>query len=108
MEIINAGWFPGSVIYQIYPRSFKDTTADGIGDLNGIIAKLDYIKDLGVSAIWLSPIYPSPMMDLGYDIADYKNIDPIFGTLADFDRLVTEIHKRHLKIMLDFVPNHTS
>jgi alpha-glucosidase len=108
MDTLPQGWFPGSVIYQIYPRSFKDTTSDGIGDLKGITAKLDYLKGLGISAIWLSPIYPSPMLDLGYDIADYKNIDPIFGTLADFDQLVTEVHKQHLKIMVDFVPNHTS
>jgi alpha-glucosidase len=108
MDLSLKGWFPGSVIYQIYPRSYKDTSADGIGDLQGIIAKLDYIQTLGVNAIWLSPIYPSPMLDLGYDISDYKNIDPIFGALSDFDSLVTEVHKRHLKLMLDFVPNHTS
>lgn len=108
MDLAYKGWFPGSVIYQIYPRSYKDTTHDGIGDLPGIIEKLDYIKELGVSAIWLSPIYPSPMLDLGYDIADYENIDPMFGTLSDFDHLVAETHRRQLKIMLDFVPNHTS
>ena len=108
MDLSHKGWFPGSVIYQIYPRSYKDTTHDGVGDLLGIVEKLDYIKDLGVNALWLSPIYSSPMLDLGYDISDYTNIDPIFGTLADFDRLVEETHKRHLKIMLDFVPNHTS
>jgi alpha-glucosidase len=108
MDLSYKGWFPGSVIYQIYPRSYKDTSHDGIGDLKGIIEKLDYIKDLGVNALWLSPIYPSPMFDLGYDISDYKNIDPIFGNLNDFDQLTEEIHKRKLKIMLDFVPNHTS
>src|SRR5687768_2635201 len=103
MDEVVTGWFPGSVIYQIYPRSYKDTSHDGIGDLRGIIEKLDYIKDLGVNAIWLSPIYTSPMLDLGYDIADYTNIDPIFGCLSDFDDLITEAHKRHLKVMLDFV-----
>jgi alpha-glucosidase len=108
MELENKGWYPGSVIYQIYPRSYKDSNGDGIGDLLGIVEKLDYIKDLGVSAIWLSPIYKSPMLDLGYDISDYTAIDPIFGSLNDFDLLVEGIHKRKLKIMLDFVPNHTS
>ena len=81
MQTINPGWFPGSVIYQIYPRSFKDTTADGIGDLQGIIAKLDYLKDLGINAIWLSPIYPSPQADFGYDVANYTDIDPVYGSL---------------------------
>jgi alpha-glucosidase len=101
-------WWQHGIIYQIYPRSFQDSSGDGIGDLPGIISRLDYLDWLGVDAIWLSPIYPSPMADFGYDISDYTGIDPIFGTLADFDRLVAELHRRQMKIVLDFVPNHTS
>lgn len=96
------------VIYQIYPRSFQDSNGDGIGDLAGIEARLDYISALGVDAIWLSPIFPSPMADFGYDVADYCGIDPIFGDLAQFDRLLAAVHARGLKLLLDFVPNHTS
>jgi len=96
------------VIYQIYPRSFKDSNGDGIGDLNGIAEKLDYLKDLGVDAIWLSPIYRSPMRDFGYDISDYYNIDPIFGSLSDFDSLIKKAHGKGMKVLMDFVPNHTS
>jgi len=100
-------------MYQIYPRSFYDTNNDGIGDLPGIIKKLDYLNDgteksLGVEAIWLSPIYRSPQVDFGYDVANYNDIDPIFGTLSDFDRLVEEAHARGMKVIMDFVPNHTS
>jgi len=101
-------WWQRGVLYQIYPRSFQDSNGDGVGDLPGILARLDYLESLGIDAIWLSPIYPSPMADFGYDISDYTNIDPIFGTLADFDRLVAEAHRRRMRVVLDFVPNHTS
>jgi alpha-glucosidase len=101
-------WWKNAVIYQIYPRSFQDSNGDGIGDLNGITSRLDYLKDLGVDAIWLTPCYPSPQVDFGYDISDYKNIDPQYGTLADFDRLVAEAAKRHIRILMDMVMNHSS
>jgi alpha-glucosidase len=101
-------WWKNAVIYEIYPRSFQDSNGDGIGDLNGITARLDYLKDLGVDAIWLTPVYPSPQVDFGYDISDYKNIDPQYGTLADFDRLEAEAAKRHIRIIMDMVMNHTS
>lgn len=101
-------WYKNATIYQIYPRSFKDSNRDGIGDLQGITGKLDYLHDLGVDGIWLSPIYVSPMVDGGYDIVDFCDIDPIFGTLADFDRLVDRAHKLKIRVLLDFVPNHTS
>ena len=101
-------WWKTGVIYQIYPRSFYDANGDGIGDLLGIMRKLDYLQWLGIQAIWISPIYPSPMADFGYDVSDYTGIDPIFGTMADFDRLLNEAHARGLKVLLDFVPNHTS
>ena len=101
-------WWQHGIIYQIYPRSFKDSNADGIGDLQGIISQLDYLKWLGVDAIWLSPFYPSPMADFGYDISDYCNVDPIFGDLATCDSLIEQAHQRDLKVIIDFVPNHTS
>jgi len=101
-------WWKNAVIYEIYPRSFQDSNGDGIGDLNGITQRLDYLKELGVDAIWLSPVYPSPQVDFGYDISDYKNIDPQYGTLKDFDRLVAEAGKRHIRILMDMVMNHTS
>jgi alpha-glucosidase len=101
-------WWQSAVIYEIYPRSFQDSNADGIGDLNGILQRLDYLVQLGIDAIWISPIYRSPMADFGYDVADYCTIDPIFGTMQDFDRLLEEAHRRSLKVILDFVPNHTS
>jgi alpha-glucosidase len=100
-------WREG-VIYQIYPRSFCDSNGDGIGDLPGIRSKLDHLEWLGVDGIWLSPIYPSPMADYGYDVSDYRGVDPIFGTLDDFDALRDDLHRRGIKLMLDFVPCHTS
>jgi alpha-glucosidase len=101
-------WWKHGIVYQIYPRSFQDTDGDGIGDLQGIRMRLDYLSVLGVDAIWISPIYPSPMADFGYDVADYCDVDPMFGSLADFDDLVRDAHAQGLKIILDFVPNHTS
>ncbi len=100
--------FARGSVYQIYPKSFKDTSGNGQGDIRGIIEKLDYIKELGVEYVWLTPIYPSPQFDNGYDVADYYNINPEFGTMADFEELVEEAKKRDLKIMLDMVFNHTS
>lgn len=104
----NAPWWQGAVIYQVYPRSFFDSNNDGIGDLPGITEKLDYIAELGVDAIWISPFFRSPMKDFGYDVSDYRDVDPLFGSLADFDRLITEAHKRKLKIIIDQVLSHTS
>ena len=101
-------WWKSGVIYQIYPRSFLDSNADGIGDLRGIQNKLDYCASLGVDALWISPIYPSPMADFGYDVSDYSAIDPIFGTLAQFDELIAQAKQRGLRVILDYVPNHTS
>ncbi len=101
-------WWHGAVIYQVYPRSFYDANQDGIGDLAGIISKLDYIVSLGVDAIWISPFFKSPMKDFGYDISDYRDIDPIFGTLADFDELIAKAHIRNIKVMIDQVLSHTS
>jgi alpha-glucosidase len=101
-------WWQTGVIYQIYPRSFQDSNGDGVGDLRGIMRRLPYLAELGVDAIWISPIFVSPMADFGYDIADYTGIDPLFGTLEDFDDLVAKVHQLGLKIILDLVPNHTS
>src|SRR5690349_9054558 len=101
-------WWQRAVIYQIYPRSFQDSNGDGIGDLRGILQRLDYLESLGVNAVWLSPIYPSPMDDFGYDVSDYVGIHPMFGTMADFDELSAAMKRRSMKLILDFVPNHTS
>ncbi|MGA8938962.1 MAG: alpha-amylase family glycosyl hydrolase [Acidobacteriaceae bacterium] len=101
-------WWQVRVVYQVYPRSFQDTNGDGVGDLKGITARLDYLKGLGVDAVWLSPIYPSPMADFGYDVSDYTGVDPLFGTMEDFDALLARAHARGLRVILDFVPNHTS
>jgi alpha-glucosidase len=104
----NDMWWKHAVFYEIYPRSFQDSNGDGIGDLNGITQRLDYLKDLGIDAIWITPMYPSPQVDFGYDIADYTAIDPQYGTMADFDRLMKEARAREIRVILDFVPNHTS
>ena len=101
-------WWKHAVIYEIYPRSFQDSNGDGVGDINGITSRLDYLRDLGIDAIWISPMYPSPLVDFGYDVSDYTAIDPLYGTLADFDRLVSEAKKRDIRVIMDFVPNHTS
>ena len=106
--MIDASWWRGAVIYQIYPRSFLDTNGDGVGDLPGIIQRLDYVASLGVDAIWIAPFFRSPMADFGYDIADYRDVDPLFGTLDDFDRLLAKAHSLGLKVMIDQVLSHTS
>ncbi|MFW5773009.1 MAG: alpha-amylase family glycosyl hydrolase, partial [Phototrophicaceae bacterium] len=97
-------WWQTGVIYQIYPRSFMDASGDGIGDLQGVRSRLDYLQWLGVDAIWFSPIFPSPMADFGYDVADYTDINPDYGTLDDFDQLLAEAHQRGLRVLLDLVP----
>ena len=101
-------WWHNAVIYQVYPKSFKDSNGDGIGDLKGITSKLDYLEKLGITAIWLSPVYKSPMDDNGYDISDYEDIASIFGTMEDMEELIAEGHKRKIKIIMDLVVNHTS
>jgi alpha-glucosidase len=105
---VNADWWRGAVIYQVYPRSFQDHNGDGIGDLVGITERIDYIADLGVDAIWLSPFFTSPMKDFGYDVSNYRDVDPIFGTLGDFDRLLEKAHSRGLKVIIDQVISHSS
>src|SRR5512132_991820 len=101
-------WWKRAIVYQLYPLSFQDSNGDGSGDLAGIRMRLDYLAWLGVDAMWLSPIYPSPMQDCGYDVSDYCSISPAFRTLADFDALVSDAHARNIRVILDFVPNHTS
>ena len=101
-------WWHGKTAYQIYPKSFYDSNGDGIGDLPGIIQKLDYLKELGIDLIWISPVYLSPCADQGYDIADYYQIDPIFGTMEDMDRLLEEAKKREIGVLMDLVINHCS
>ena len=101
-------WFKSAVVYQIYPRSFADSDGDGIGDLGGIAAHLDHLAELGVDVLWLSPVYPSPQDDAGYDISDYQDIEPVFGTLAQFDELLAGVHARGMKLIMDLVVNHTS
>ena len=101
-------WWKHAVIYEIYPRSFQDSNGDGVGDINGITSRLDYLHDLGIGAIWITPMYPSPLVDFGYDVSDYTAIDPLYGTMADFDHLVAEAKKRNIRVIMDFVPNHTS
>ncbi|PQA55005.1 alpha-amylase family glycosyl hydrolase [Siphonobacter curvatus] len=108
MNEANPLWWQSGIVYQIYPRSFQDSNADGVGDLRGVIKRLDYLKWMGIKAVWLSPIYPSPMDDFGYDIADYQGIHPLFGNMEDFDALLEEVHARDMKLLLDLVPNHTS
>jgi len=101
-------WWRGAVIYQIYPRSYQDSDADGIGDLAGIVTRLPYIASLGVDAIWISPFFTSPMKDFGYDVSDYCDVDPMFGTLADFDAIIASAHDLGLKVMIDLVLSHSS
>ena len=101
-------WLRDAVFYEIYPQTFKDTNGDGIGDLNGIIEKLDYVKDLGCNALWINPCYDSPFKDAGYDVRDYKKVAPRYGTNEDLYRLFDEAHKRNIHVLLDLVPGHTS
>ena len=108
MQIEQIPWWQSATIYQVYPRSFQDTDGDGVGDLRGITSRLPYLAELGVDAIWLSPIFRSPMKDFGYDISNYLDVDPLFGTMSDFDTLLEAAHKQDLRLLLDFVPNHTS
>ncbi|MFZ8966919.1 MAG: alpha-amylase family glycosyl hydrolase, partial [Ilumatobacteraceae bacterium] len=101
-------WWRNAVVYQIYPKSFADGNGDGVGDLPGAISRLDYLQSLGVDAVWFSPIFPSPQCDGGYDVSDYRNVDPLFGSIADAERFVREAHARDIRVILDVVPNHSS
>ncbi|MCG2802874.1 MAG: glucohydrolase, partial [Cellulomonas sp.] len=104
----DAPWWTRAVVYQIYPRSFADSNGDGVGDLRGILDHVDHLADLGVDVVWLSPIYRSPQDDNGYDISDYEDVDPLFGSLADLDTLIVALHARGMKLVMDLVVNHTS
>src|SRR3954468_24316580 len=108
MDQGDTGWWRHGIFYQVYPRSFQDSNGDGVGDIRGVIQRLPYLRSLGIDAVWLSPIFPSPMADFGYDISDYTGIDPLFGTMDDFDALVQTAHENRLKVILDLVPYHTS
>ena len=108
VAMASTSWWQAAVIYQIYPRSFQDTNRDGVGDIQGIIRRLPHLVELGIDAIWISPIFPSPMSDFGYDISSYFDIDPVFGSLRDFDELMSAARRHGLKLLLDLVPNHTS
>ena len=110
MTIINGSeeWWKQAVVYQVYPRSFYDANGDGLGDIKGITAHMDYLRSLGINAIWLSPFYPSPLADGGYDVADCRNVDPRLGTLEDFDEMAAAAHAAGIKVIVDIVPNHTS
>ena len=101
-------WWEDAVVYEVYPRSFADADGDGVGDLRGVLSHLDHLQRLGVDVLWLSPVYRSPMDDNGYDISDYTDIDPLFGTLADLDELIAELHARGMRLVMDLVVNHTS
>ena len=101
-------WWESASLYQIYPRSFKDSNGDGVGDIEGIAERLEYLKEIGITATWLSPVFESPMSDFGYDISNFTRIDPAFGTLEDFDKMISKAKKLGIKIILDFVPNHSS
>ena len=107
-EPVDPDWWRTAVVYQVYPRSFADANDDGIGDLAGLRNRLGYLADLGIDAIWLTPFYPSPLADGGYDISDYRGVDPRLGALADFDELTHDAHTRGIKVIVDIVPNHTS
>ena len=105
---MKTNWYKNAVLYQVYPLSFSDSNGDGIGDIPGILSRLDYLADLGIDAIWLSPVYCSPMADNGYDISDYRAIDPVFGTMKDMEDLIREAGKRNIRILMDLVLNHSS
>ena len=107
-DAVSAPWWRQAVVYQIYPRSFADANGDGLGDLPGILSRVDYLVALGVDAVWLSPFYPSKLADGGYDVSDYRNVDPRLGTLEDFDALVERLHAHGIRVVVDIVPNHTS
>src|SRR4051812_17346159 len=101
-------WWQDAVVYQVYPRSFQDTDGDGVGDLRGIERRLDHLSRLGVDAVWLSPVCPSPLADMGYDVSGYTDIDPAYGSLADLDSLLAAAHERDIRVLMDLVPCHTS
>lgn len=104
----DADWWQQAVVYQVYPRSFADSNGDGLGDIAGVASRMDYLSELGIDAIWLSPFYPSELADGGYDVIDYRAVDPHLGTIGDFDRMVAAAHAARIKVIVDIVPNHTS